>query len=723
MPIIPTVGKHSARNLLAYAFIYLILLGLGATMVVPFLITVNASLANEFDFNRYDLLPRYLISRPYSYVRSLVGVFSRYPKWPEQARAYFPEMPDHWTSWRDIGRDLELVEQLGNARLAAATANWELWQKIAADYSEFNDQCPSELLLAPVTNLAASGYLEDKYRLLWRRAHPEASAGKISQAAVMALLSERWGYPMENVYAIDFEQSDMLNPFWQQSFNPEVTPKYLDFQEIIRAYSFHVFTPGIAAKWRRFQRREGIARPFSLEELLAIDDPERLALWRRFKAEQAPCSPAHPLASRAIWHSFLTGEKGRRMLGLKPVEPLSVEYYNQRFGTAYRQLGEIPFPVPEDAPEDLRRLWRTFVCDYYPLRLTSLAVTPELAAQYRAFLENRLKSVTSANQLLGTECRAWNEFTLAPRVRDCPTKGLRDVWLDFVKQLPCESRIIHSSEGDYQRWLLAKYGSLEKINAAYGWQLARIEEAFPPLAIAQTVTFIKNERALRWGSFVVNYRFVLAFLLGRGRALFVTFILIAATVLTTLTINPLAAYALSRFNLRGKDKILLFMLATMAFPAMVSAIPAYLLMRDLGLLNTFFALLLPGAANGMSIFILKGFFDSLPRELYEAATIDGAQEWQIFTIVTLPMMKPILAINALTAFLAAYSGWEWALIICQDPNMWTLSVWMYQANLWWSSSDPWLVNAGFVVVSVPTLLAFLFCQKIILEGIIVPSMK
>jgi multiple sugar transport system permease protein len=161
----------------------------------------------------------------------------------------------------------------------------------------------------------------------------------------------------------------------------------------------------------------------------------------------------------------------------------------------------------------------------------------------------------------------------------------------------------------------------------------------------------------------------------------------------------------------------------MAFPAMVSAIPAYLLMRDLGLLNTFFALILPTAANGMSIFILKGFFDSLPRELYEAATIDGAKEWQIFAIITLPMMKPILAINALTAFIAAYNGWQWALIICQDRNMWTLSVWMYQANQWWSIHYPWLVTAGFVVVSIPTLIVFLFCQKIILRGIILPQMK
>ncbi len=111
------------------------------------------------------------------------------------------------------------------------------------------------------------------------------------------------------------------------------------------------------------------------------------------------------------------------------------------------------------------------------------------------------------------------------------------------------------------------------------------------------------------------------------------------------------------------------------------------------MLNTFFALVLPTAANGMGIFILKGFFDSLPAELFEAATIDGAKEWQIFLHVTMPMVTPILAVNALTAFLTAYEGWQWALIVCQNPKMWTLAVWMYQANQWWNST-PWIASAG-----------------------------
>ena len=74
------------------------------------------------------------------------------------------------------------------------------------------------------------------------------------------------------------------------------------------------------------------------------------------------------------------------------------------------------------------------------------------------------------------------------------------------------------------------------------------------------------------------------------------------------------------------------------------------------------------------------------------------------------------------AFITAYNGWQWALIICQKKQMWTIAVWLYQASTWWRDS-PWIVSAGFVVASVPTFLLFVSCQKIILRGIIIPTMK
>ena len=239
---------------------------------------------------------------------------------------------------------------------------------------------------------------------------------------------------------------------------------------------------------------------------------------------------------------------------------------------------------------------------------------------------------------------------------------------------------------------------------------------------ALAVQFVEHGRRDFFRGAVANYRLVGQYLFVRGRAFVNTVLLVILSVFASLLVNPLAAYALSRFRMKGTERIILFMLATMAFPAAVTAIPGFLLIRDLGLLNTLAALVLPTVASGMSIFILKGFFDALPRELYEAAAIDGAGEWTVFTKITLPMTTPILAVNALNHFVAAYNSWEWAFLVCQKESQWTIAVWMYQMSQE-MAGQPWCVMAGFVLVSVPTALVFLLCQKVILRGIVLPSMK
>ena len=239
---------------------------------------------------------------------------------------------------------------------------------------------------------------------------------------------------------------------------------------------------------------------------------------------------------------------------------------------------------------------------------------------------------------------------------------------------------------------------------------------------ALAVQFVDHGRRDFFLGALANYRLVGQYLFLRGRAFFNTVLLVLFSVLASLIVNPLAAYALSRFRLKGTERVILFLLATMAFPAAVTAIPGFLLIRDLGLLNTLAALVLPTVASGMSIFILKGFFDALPRELYEAAAIDGAGEWTVFAKITLPMTTPILAVNALNHFVAAYNSWEWAFLVCQKESQWTIAVWMYQMSQE-MAGQPWCVMAGFVIVSIPTALVFLFCQKVILRGIVLPSMK
>ena len=138
------------------------------------------------------------------------------------------------------------------------------------------------------------------------------------------------------------------------------------------------------------------------------------------------------------------------------------------------------------------------------------------------------------------------------------------------------------------------------------------------------------------------------------------------------------------------------------------------------LLNTFAALVLPGAANGYFIFLLKGFFDSLPRELFEAAELDGAGEWTKFWHLAMNLSKPILAVIALGAFTGAYGAFMMALVIIPDESMWTLMVWISQLQ---AGAHGAVVYASLVIAALPTFLVFALCQNVIIRGIVVPTEK
>lgn len=217
-----------------------------------------------------------------------------------------------------------------------------------------------------------------------------------------------------------------------------------------------------------------------------------------------------------------------------------------------------------------------------------------------------------------------------------------------------------------------------------------------------------------------NYVSVIEFIAVYGRAIFNTIIYIGLSILAALLVNPLAAYALSRFNLKSTYSILMFFMITMAFPGVVTMIPNFLLLKQLNLLNTFWALVLPGAASGYSVFILKGFFDSIPKEVYESAMIDGAGEWTMFWRFTMALSKPILALITLSAFTGAYTAFMFAMIICPDEKMWTLMVWLYQIQH--EALQP-IVYAALILAAIPTLLVFVLAQNTILKGIVIPMEK
>jgi len=722
MPILSQSSRHSFSHRLMVVVIYSTLSVLGLTMIIPFMMTVTSSLSNNYDYQEFRLIPRYLYSRPDRFTKGLAGYFNLYSGWQSQFGAYFADAPSTWTGWFIIGHDTRHADALARKYITGSEAQNRV-KTMAFDYADFAEVYPVEDCLAPVDSILAPDYLEAEFETRWVGAHPGEAARATSaqrRAAALQLLSETFQIPYTDFNFIKYE-TEMHCPLWQQSWRPPLDAKYQSFLELKQAFKDLRFTFGIASKWNAYLESHHLASgkiPFPVPR----DAPsDQRALWLAFKRETVPATPAVPYALRTAWRNFLESEQVAALLSLKHAEKFDIAHYNALAHSSYENWNQTPFPAPADAPAPLMRLWTLFVESYYPLRLTSIEVTPELNQQYQKFLVKEFKTVPELNKLLGTSYSQWTEITLAPEL-DKTEPRQQAVWVDFVKGLPASARILQSSEAAFQRFMLGRYGDLAGINRAWGTDYHYVEEVFPPFDEAYAVTFAHNEWPMTFAPALNNYGVIASYLFRRSNALYVTLLLVALSILCTLTVNPFAAYALSRFNLRGQEAIILFLLATSAFPAMISAIPGYLLMRDLGLLNTFFALVLPGAASGMSIFILKGFFDSLPPELFEAATIDGAKEWQIFLYVTMPMVKPILAINMLTAFLSAYTGWEWALIICQNPRMWTLAVWMYQASQWWVDA-PWIVSAGFIIISIPTLLVFLTCQKVILRGIIIPQMK
>jgi len=345
-------------------------------------------------------------------------------------------------------------------------------------------------------------------------------------------------------------------------------------------------------------------------------------------------------------------------------------------------------------------------------------LTPAGAQGFSVFLEDKFRTLAAMNLELGSTFVSFDEVGSPTRLPE--QDSLRRVWCDYVMTVPLAERRQLSPERAYRAFLLARYGTIEAVNEAYETAWPSILQIPLPQAEVDYLAFSSAQMSHAVRFLTESYRQALRFVALRGRALWNTLILVTLTILFTLIVNPLAAYALSRFRLRATQQILIYLLATMAFPPEVGMIPSFLLLRDLHLLNTFPALILPGLANGFSIFLLKGFFDSLPQELYEAAEIDGAGAGRIFFSISLPLSLPILAVIALQAFLAAYGSFMWAFLVCQEPKMWTLMVWLYQYQM---ITPPHAVMAALVLASIPTLIVFVTCQKVILRGIIIPTLK
>jgi len=424
----------------------------------------------------------------------------------------------------------------------------------------------------------------------------------------------------------------------------------------------------------------------------------------------------------------------------------NIKAYNEAYGEEKKGFQHVAIPVerydsplwePLDTPKV--RDWMEYKKTISPADRIITSIDPV----WQEFLRLKYKEIEQLNRAYGADYASFNKIFLPPRVPS--REEQREDWAEFARkqfppryvrfpenqdrnvaliqwqagEIPLEEIVLANPDNLYREFLLDKYRTIANLNKAHGTQFSVVMAVRPPRMEEDLLEF----EDWTWRDFLKqvfwNYSMAFEQLFLQKRAFLNTAVLCLGTVLCALIVNPLCAYALSRFNLSYGNRILLFCLATMAFPAEVTMIPNYLLMRDLHLLNTYWALILPTMANGFSIFILKGFFDSLPDPLFEAAQLDGASEFRMFWSIGVPLSGPVLAVIAITTFTLAYGSFMWAFIVCQDPDYWTVMVYVYQLQQLLGYGG---LMALLVVTALPTLIVFIFCQRIILRGIVVPTM-
>ena len=432
---------------------------------------------------------------------------------------------------------------------------------------------------------------------------------------------------------------------------------------------------------------------------------------------------------------FINPEGYYKAIYLRSQYTQEIGNYNAKHKTKYKSWDGVKltrnYPADKKKYTDLQRKdWEDFIRTM--LNRLWIKVKPEALADYQTYLMAKYNNkIAELNKLYGSKYKNFKEIKLVTQRKEFPFFGSRlSDWSSYIRgwndgkgkiyKIPVQYLEVTGAIYDFRDYIKAKYKTIVAANKQLKENFDDWSDIKSQQQASHYLWIKENSAMLKWEFMRRNFISVFDYIVLHGYAIWNTFVYCSCAVLCALLVNPLAAYALSRFNPPSTYKILLFLMVTMAFPPMVTQIPVFLLLRELSLLNTYGALILPALANGYSIFLLKGFFDSLPQELYESAQIDGASEVRIFLQITMSLSKPILAVIALQTFQFAYSNFMMALLVCQDENMWTIMPWLYQLQ---SNSCQGIIFASLIIAAVPTFLVFTFCQNIIMRGIVVPVEK
>lgn len=210
--------------------------------------------------------------------------------------------------------------------------------------------------------------------------------------------------------------------------------------------------------------------------------------------------------------------------------------------------------------------------------------------------------------------------------------------------------------------------------------------------------------------------------LNMGRYLMNSFGLALAATAVSLWFNATAGYAFAKLRFAGRDRIFKTLMGALVIPAQVSMLPLFVMLRYMGLVNSYAGILIPVLASIFGIFLIRQYALSIPDSLIEAARIDGATEWETFRKIILPLLYPILATLAIFTFMGTWNDFMWPLIVLTDSEKQTLPV-ALAALSGEHVQDNELMMAGSVVTVLPVLIVFLAMQRYYMKGIMMGGTK
>jgi multiple sugar transport system permease protein len=201
-----------------------------------------------------------------------------------------------------------------------------------------------------------------------------------------------------------------------------------------------------------------------------------------------------------------------------------------------------------------------------------------------------------------------------------------------------------------------------------------------------------------------------------------TFVAVAVTA-GNLVFCSMVGYALAKLDFAGKRLLFALVLGMLMVPGVVTFVPLFVLVSNLGLVNTYPGLILPYLVTPLGVFLMRQFISGLPDELLEAARIDGAGEWRIFSRVILPLCGPALATLGILTFLASWNNFLWPLVVAQSEDKYTLPVALALYSVGQNATRYGLLLAGSVVVIVPVIALFVALQRYFVQGIATTGIK